>query len=116
MTAYLCMMAQRLVELRRVLKTNGSIYLHCDSTASHYLKLLMDAIFGPVNFQNEIVWQRTGAHSDASRWGRVSDICSSTQDWRIYLETQYLPYDEEYVSERYHYKVKRQDVFSGPIQ
>jgi len=57
--AYLAMMAPRLVELRRVLKPTGSIYLHCDPTASHYLKLLGDAVFGPENFRNEIIWQRT---------------------------------------------------------
>ena len=57
MLAYLAMMAPRLVELRRVLKPTGSIYLHCDPTASHYLKMLMDAVFGPENFVNEIMWQ-----------------------------------------------------------
>src|SRR5579859_4409217 len=56
MLAYLAMMAPRLVELHRVLKTTGSIYLHCDATASHYLKVLMDAVFGPANFRNELVW------------------------------------------------------------
>ncbi len=59
--AYLVMMAARLVQLHRVLKPTGSIYLHCDPTASHYLKILMDAIFGPANFRNEIVWQRVTA-------------------------------------------------------
>jgi adenine specific DNA methylase Mod len=59
MMAYLCMMAVRLLELHRVLKPTGSLYLHCDPTASHYLKLLLDAIFGPEKFQNEIIWQRT---------------------------------------------------------
>ena len=58
MLAYLAMMAPRLQELRRVLKETGSVYLHCDPTASHYLKLLMDSIFGPQNFQNEVIWQR----------------------------------------------------------
>ena len=67
MMAYLAMMAPRLVELRRVLKPTGSIYLHCDPTASHYLKLLMDAVFGPAFFRNEIVWKRTNSHSDAER-------------------------------------------------
>ena len=62
MLAYLSMMAPRLVELRRVLKPTGSIYLHCDPTASHYLKMLMDAVFGPANFRNEIIWKRTQAH------------------------------------------------------
>ncbi len=71
--AYLVMMAARLVELHRVLKPTGSIYLHCDPTASHYLKVLMDAIFGPTRFKNEVVWQRTSAHNDPSRYGRVHD-------------------------------------------
>jgi site-specific DNA-methyltransferase (adenine-specific) len=61
MLAYLCMMAPRLVELRRVLKPTGSIYLHCDPTASHYLKLLMDAVFGGGSFLNEVVWYYRGA-------------------------------------------------------
>jgi len=68
--AYLVMMAARLVELHRVLKATGSIYLHCDPTASHYLKMLMDAVFGALNFKTEIVWKRTTAHSD-TRQGRV---------------------------------------------
>jgi site-specific DNA-methyltransferase (adenine-specific) len=59
--AYLAMMAPRLLELRRVLKPSGSIYLHCDPTASHYLKMLMDAIFDPLNFRNEIIWRRAPA-------------------------------------------------------
>ena len=71
MSAYITMMCVRLIELRRVLKATGSIYLHCDPTASHYLKLLMDSIFGAKNFRNEIVWKRTHAHSDAKTiWAR----------------------------------------------
>ncbi len=69
MLAYLSMMAPRLIELRRVPKSTRSIYLHCDETASHYLKILMDAIFGPVNFRNEIVWKRFNLHADAERFG-----------------------------------------------
>ena len=64
MQSYLCMMAVRLLEMRRVLKDTGSIYLHCDPTASHYLKLLMDSIYGARNFRSEIIWRRTNAHSD----------------------------------------------------
>jgi site-specific DNA-methyltransferase (adenine-specific) len=64
MTADLAMMAVRLIELHRVLKPTGSLYLHCDPTASHYLKILLDAIFGPTQFRNEIVWQRTSSHND----------------------------------------------------
>ncbi|MDE2775286.1 MAG: DNA methyltransferase [Chloroflexota bacterium] len=59
MMAYLVMMTARLVELHRVLKPTGSVYLHCDPTASHYLKIVLDAIFGPLNFRNEIIWQRS---------------------------------------------------------
>ena len=65
MMAYLAMMAPRLVELRRVLKSTGSIYLHCDPTASHYLKLLMDSIFGPQQFRNEVIWKRSHPPVDA---------------------------------------------------
>jgi adenine specific DNA methylase Mod len=74
MLAYLSMMAPRLVELRRVLKSTGSIYLHCDRTASHYLKLLMDAVFGPTNFRNEIIWKRSHAHKSAKRYGPIHDV------------------------------------------
>ena len=73
MMAYLAMMAPRMVELHRVLKPTGSIYLHCDPTASHYLKLLMDSVFGPAHFRNEITWRRTTAHSDSSRYGANTD-------------------------------------------
>ncbi len=72
--AYLVEMAVRLVELRRVLKSTGSLYLHCDPTTSHYLKVLMDGVFGPQNFLSEIAWKRTGTHSSANRWGPVHDV------------------------------------------
>ena len=78
MMAYLTMMAPRLVELHRVLKPTGSLYLHCDPTASHYLKLLMDAVFGPRRFLNEVSWKRSSAHSDTKqgmrRYGRIRDL------------------------------------------
>ncbi len=74
MMAYLAMMAPRLVELRRVLKPTGSIYLHCDDTACHYLRLILDAVFGPENYGNQIVWKRTESHNDAKRYGRITDI------------------------------------------
>jgi site-specific DNA-methyltransferase (adenine-specific) len=74
MMAYLSMMAVRLVEMRRLLKPTGSIYLHCDSSASHYLKLLMDALFGVRSYRNDITWVRTNAHNFKSRiYPRVSD-------------------------------------------
>lgn len=68
--AYLVNMAPRLVELHRLLKSTGSLYLHCDPTMSHYLKVLLDAIFGPGLFRSEIVWRRYGAHNDANGWSR----------------------------------------------
>ena len=68
------MMAARLIELHRVLKPTGSLYLHCDPTASHYLKLVLDAVFGVEHYRNEIVWKRTSAHNDSKRFGRVHDI------------------------------------------
>jgi len=105
MFAYLTMMAPRLVELRRVLKDTGSVYLHCDPTASHYLKLLMDAVFGPRNFRNEIVWKRQSAHSDATRFGRVHDVLlfygkSENATW----SSTYQPYDTDYVEQYYRFR------------
>ena len=73
MQAYLCMMAVRLLEMRRVLKPTGSIWLHCDDTAAHWLRVLMEAVFGPGQFQNEVVWQRVSNHNDAGRFGRTGD-------------------------------------------
>ncbi len=74
MMAYLSMMAVRLLELHRVLKPTGSLYLHCDPTASHYLKLLMDSIFEPKNFRNEIIWKRTSGRKGVTQFGRVHDV------------------------------------------
>ena len=81
MLAYMSMMAPRLVELRRVLKRTGSLYLHCDPTASHYLKLLLDSIFGPINFRNEIVWRRSGSHNSARRYGPIRGTPSRRSDY-----------------------------------
>ena len=74
MMAYLLMMAPRLLEMYRVLKPTGSLYLHCDPVASHYLKIMLDVVFGPMRFRNEITWKRTSAHHDARRYGNVADI------------------------------------------
>ena len=102
MMAYLTMMAQRMTELHRVLKPTGSIYLHCDPTASHYLKLLMDAVFGPINFRSEITWKRTSAHSDTKQGrrqhGRIHDILlfyTKSDEWQ--WNPVFAPYDESYV-------------------
>ncbi len=76
--AYLVMMTARLLELHRVLKPTGSLYLHCDPTASHYLKIVLDQVFGPSNYINEITWKRSDAHSDARQgakhYGRIHNI------------------------------------------
>ena len=108
MMAYLTMMAQRMVELHRVLKPTGSIYLHCDPTASHYLKLLLDAVFGPENFRNEIVWKRTGSHGGAKRWGPVHDVilfysASNNIKWN----RSFQRYSLEYINDYYRYEDKR---------
>lgn len=104
--AYLTMMTARLLELRRVLKDTGSIYLHCDSSASHYLKIIMDATFGAGTFQNEIVWKRSHAHSDgkqgATHFGRVTDtILFYTKGQTATWNRQYEPYDQEYIDRDY---------------
>ncbi len=97
MMAYLAMMAPRMVELHRVLKPTGSIYLHCDPTASHYLKLLMDAVFGPEHFRNEITWRRTTAHSDSSRYGANTDtILFYTRGEQWTWTPQYQDYEARY--------------------
>jgi site-specific DNA-methyltransferase (adenine-specific) len=97
MMAYLTMMSSRLVELRRVLKPTGSLYLHCDPTASHYLKLLCDAILGKDNFRNEIVWKRANAHNDPKRYGRISDtILYYSKSENPIWNAQHTAYREEY--------------------
>ena len=106
MMAYLAMMAVRLVELHRVLKPTGSLYLHCDPTASHYLKLVLDAVFGADHYVNEVVWKRYGAHNDVGQgskhFGRVHDVIffyakSSERTWN----QVFGPYDPEYVKTTY---------------
>ena len=102
MLAYMSMMAPRLVELRRVLKPTGSLYLHCDPTASHFLKLLMDAVFGSANFRTEIIWKRTGAHGRAKRWGPIHDtILFYTVSGKYVWNRVYEEYDPGYIEKFY---------------
>ena len=104
MGAFLCFMGVRLLEMQRVLKSTGSIYLHCDPTASHYLKTLLDSIFGMRSFRNEINWQRTGAHSDSHRYGAISDRLLFYTKSKVWTwNTLYTPYSEEYIKQRYRY-------------
>lgn len=108
MLAYLTMMAPRLAELRRALKSTGSIYLHCDPTASHYLKLLLDAVFGPNHFRSEIVWKRSTAHSDTKQGrmmhGHIHDsllFYTKSDAWT--WNPQYTPYDLSYKENFFHH-------------
>ncbi|MGI8588984.1 MAG: DNA methyltransferase [Chloroflexia bacterium] len=109
MMAYLVMMTTRLVELHRVLKPTGSLYLHCDPTASHYLKILLDAIFGPRCYRAEIVWKRSSAHNDtrqgAKQPGRIHDVLlfytKSHSEWT--WNNVYTSYDPDYVGANYRY-------------
>jgi site-specific DNA-methyltransferase (adenine-specific) len=103
--AYITHISVRMLELHRVLKPTGSIYLHCDPTASHYLKVMMDATFGAERFLNEIVWQRIGAHNDAKRFGRVTDaIFFYSKSSNYVFNPQYQVYSPEYIEERYRYR------------
>jgi site-specific DNA-methyltransferase (adenine-specific) len=113
MLAYLVMMANRLIELHRVLKPTGSLYLHCDPAASHYLKIVLDAIFGPVNFRNEIIWKRTTAKSLATR--RLPDnhdviLCYQKTDKAVWnINEAFSPYDEQNLDEKTEQKYSKRD-------
>lgn len=106
MAAFLCFMGVRLLEMRRVLKDGGSIYLHCDTTASHYLKMLMDAIFGRQNFRNEIIWRRYGSHNDVGQgsqhFGRTHDaLLFYVKEWQSCWNQEFNPLGEAYVASTY---------------
>lgn len=104
MMAYLAMMAVRLIELHRVLKPTGSLYLHCDPTASHYLKLLLDGVFGPERFRSEIIWRRYGAHNDSKAYGRVHDVVLFyTKGPSFIFNKQHEAYSEDYIKERFRF-------------
>lgn len=101
--AYLVMMTPRLIELHRVLKPTGSLYLHCDPTASHYLKIILDAIFGPECFKNEVIWRRTGSHTPSTQYGPIHDVILfySREKTGHYFQPQKTPYTIEHVKTRY---------------
>ena len=107
MQSYLIMMSTRLLEMKRLLKDTGSIYLHCDPTASHYLKLVMDAVFGRDNCQNEVIWKRTSTKSLAKRYAVNTDrilyyVKSNGATWN----QQYTPYDDEYIQKTFRHQDK----------
>jgi len=102
LVAYLSVMALRLRELHRVLKPTGSLYLHCDDTAGHYLKLVLDAVFGLDNYRNDVVWQRFGAHNDAGRFGRVGDrILFYRRSEQATFNRVLVPHSEEHLRTRF---------------
>ena len=102
MSAYLVQMSVRLVQMHRVLKPTGSLYLHCDPTASHYLKLVLDAIFGPKGFRNEIAWKRSATHGGATCLNRIHDVIFFyAKGGRETWNPQYLPLGADYVESHY---------------
>ena len=118
MGAFLCWLGVRLMEMHRILKPTGSLYLHCDSTAGHYMKALLDAVFGAKAFHNEITWRRYGSHNDAKRkWGRIHDTIlfySKTENY-TWTDQAREPYDEEYISKAYKLKDERGRYTTAPL-
>lgn len=117
MKSYLMMMGVRLLEMRRLLKDTGSLYLHCDDAASHYLKMLMDAVFGKGMFRNEIIWKRVSNHNDAGRFGRTADRLLFYGS-EIDRAAARVPLAEDNVTSKYRHKDKvgkySQDNLTGP--
>jgi DNA modification methylase len=122
MLAYLAMMAPRLVELRRVLKPTGSLYLHCDPTASHYLKMLLDAVFGPAQFRNEIIWLRSknpkGSQFEMKRFSPFTDTIlyyAKSDATVVHLDRIRIPLNTEEWANKYPYKDEHGSYADGPI-
>jgi site-specific DNA-methyltransferase (adenine-specific) len=120
--AYLCMMAPRLLEMRRVMKDTGSIYLHCDSTASHYLKILMDAVFRPDNFLNEIIWRRykrpKGSQHASRRFGTSTDTLlfyGKSDRHKFFADRIKIRLDLDGIEKRYTHSDERGPYYSGPL-
>lgn len=115
---YLMYMTQRLVLLKKVLKPTGSIYMHCDPTVSHYVKVLMDGIFGHGNFRNEIVWKRMTSHNDAKRWGKIHDtiLFYTMSNKFTWTDESRVPYDAEYIAEKYRLEDARGRYMDSPLQ
>ena len=123
--AYLSYMVERLLYMKGILRPTGSIFLHCDPTASHYIKVMMDSIFGHENFRNEVIWKRSSAHSDAAqggrRMGRIHDVLlyyTKTDQWT--WNPQHTEYDRTYVERHYRHveadteRRYRLDNLTGP--
>lgn len=120
--AYLIYMSYRLFEMRRILKPTGSIYLHCDSTASHYIKVIMDGVFGHQNFRNEIIWNRydrpKGSQYQARKFAWSTDTIlfySKSDSYPFYADRVRVPIDAEQVAKRYKHRDEKGLYYSGPI-
>ena len=106
--AYLIFMVQRMLHMKSILRPTGSIYLHCDPTASHYIKVMMDGIFGHDNFRNEVVWKRTGSHGGSRRWGPIHDTILFYSASEHYVwNRQFQDYDEKYLEDFYRFNDER---------
>ena len=108
MAIYLLALTMRLIELHRILQANGSIYLHCDCSASHYIKVLLDAIFGRERFKEEVIWKRmSGAKTNANRWGTVTDsILFYAGDYPTW-NNFYLPYSKDEIKRHFNKEDRR---------
>ena len=116
MQSYLIFMAVRLLEMRRVLKETGSIYLHCDDAAGHWLGVLMDGIFGAAQQRNEIIWRRYGSHNDSRRYGRVHDtLLYYSRDRQWTWNGAWLPHDPAYVAQAYRHEDGRGRYRTAPL-
>lgn len=118
--AYLIFMVQRLLHMKSILRPTGSIYLHCDPAASHYIKVMMDGIFGHDNFRNEVIWKRSSSHNRAKRWGPVHDVILfyTASDHYVWNRT-FAKYEQSYLDSKYRHKdsegrVYRLDNLTGP--
>ncbi|MFZ8942767.1 MAG: DNA methyltransferase, partial [Gemmobacter sp.] len=122
MMAYLVMMAVRLIELHRVLKPTGSLYLHCDPTASHYLKILLDAVFGKAGYQNEVIWRRykrpKGSQHTARRFGRSTDTIlfyTKSYGYQFHADRIRQEIDSSEFERRYSMRDAKGPFMSGPL-
>ena len=117
MAAFICFLSVRLLEMRRILKPTGSIYIHCDDTANAYIRMSMDAIFGRKNKQNELVWRRYGSHNDAKRWGRIHDtiLFYTKTDTYTWTGEAKEPYSPEHLSKSYRDEDERGRYATAPL-
>lgn len=103
-SVWLTMIRDRLTQIKNLLASDGSLYVHCDSSEGHYLKVILDEIFGRANFRSEIIWKRTTAHSDSKTWSQITDsIFFYTMSDKFIWNPSYLEHNEEYLATKYRY-------------